>query len=146
MSLSVEAKAKIVSEFGRGENDSGSTEVQVALLTAQINHLQGHFAEHKKDHHSRRSEEGASRPLFSTGRQQFIKNSCIVAINDLHAEVRAANERLDSQGRVKVVISREDAEDRVIRCLIVDLTSSIDKRIEFCLIRSFVNSSTANIP
>ncbi len=37
MSLSVEAKAKIVSEFGRGENDSGSTEVQVALLTAQIN-------------------------------------------------------------------------------------------------------------
>ena len=59
MSLSVEAKAKIVSEFGRGSNDSGSndsgsTEVQVALLTAQINHLQGHFAEHKKDHHSRR--------------------------------------------------------------------------------------------
>jgi small subunit ribosomal protein S15 len=54
MSLSVEAKAKIVSEFGRGTNDSGSTEVQVALLTAQINHLQGHFAEHKKDHHSRR--------------------------------------------------------------------------------------------
>ena len=46
MSLSVEAKAKIVSEFGRGENDSGSTEVQVALLTAQINHLQGHFADH----------------------------------------------------------------------------------------------------
>ena len=41
MSLSVEAKAKIVSEFGRGENDSGSTEVQVALLTAQINHLPG---------------------------------------------------------------------------------------------------------
>ena len=38
MSLSVEAKAKIVSEFGRGTNDSGSTEVQVALLTAQINH------------------------------------------------------------------------------------------------------------
>ena len=40
MSLSVEAKAQIVSEFGRGANDSGSTEVQVALLTAQINHLQ----------------------------------------------------------------------------------------------------------
>ena len=43
-----------VSEFGRDANDTGSTEVQVALLTAQINHLQGHFAEHKKDHHSRR--------------------------------------------------------------------------------------------
>ena len=54
MSLSTEATAKIVSEFGRDANDTGSTEVQVALLTAQINHLQGHFAEHKKDRHSRR--------------------------------------------------------------------------------------------
>ncbi len=53
MSLSNEAKAKIVAEFGRGENDTGSSEVQIALLTAQINHLQSHFAEHK-DHHSRR--------------------------------------------------------------------------------------------
>ncbi|CDL80302.1 MULTISPECIES: 30S ribosomal protein S15 [Xenorhabdus] len=54
MSLSTEAKAQIIAEFGRGANDSGSSEVQIALLTAQINHLQGHFAEHKKDHHSRR--------------------------------------------------------------------------------------------
>ncbi|NJD00016.1 30S ribosomal protein S15 [Candidatus Erwinia dacicola] len=54
MSLSVESKTQIVADFGRGANDSGSTEVQVALLTAQINHLQGHFSEHKKDHHSRR--------------------------------------------------------------------------------------------
>ncbi|WP_133407863.1 30S ribosomal protein S15 [Parashewanella tropica] len=54
MSLSAEAKAKIVAEFGRGENDTGSTEVQVALLTAQINHLQGHFKQHIHDHHSRR--------------------------------------------------------------------------------------------
>ena len=61
------------------------------------------------------------RPLFSTGRQQFIQNSCIVASNDLHAEVRAANERLHPQGRVKVVISREDAEDRVNRRYIFDM-------------------------
>ncbi|PHM37332.1 30S ribosomal protein S15 [Xenorhabdus innexi] len=54
MSLSTEAKAQIIADFGRGANDSGSSEVQIALLTAQINHLQGHFAEHKKDHHSRR--------------------------------------------------------------------------------------------
>lgn len=54
MSLTVEAKAKIVAEYGRGTNDTGSTEVQVALLTARINDLQGHFSEHKKDHHSRR--------------------------------------------------------------------------------------------
>ncbi|GIU16818.1 MULTISPECIES: 30S ribosomal protein S15 [unclassified Shewanella] len=54
MSLSTEAKAQILAEFGRCENDTGSTEVQVALLTAQINHLQGHFKEHIHDHHSRR--------------------------------------------------------------------------------------------
>ncbi|ATM98675.1 MULTISPECIES: 30S ribosomal protein S15 [Proteus] len=54
MSLSTEAKAQIVAEFGRGANDTGSSEVQIALLTAEINHLQGHFSEHKKDHHSRR--------------------------------------------------------------------------------------------
>ena len=54
MSLSPEAKAKIVAEYGRGENDTGSVEVQVALLTAQINHLQSHFKEHIHDHHSRR--------------------------------------------------------------------------------------------
>lgn len=54
MSLSVETKAKIVSDFGHDAQDSGSTEVQIALLTAQISHLQSHFTEHKKDHHSRR--------------------------------------------------------------------------------------------
>lgn len=54
MSLNADAKAKIVTEFGSDAKDSGSTEVQVALLTAQIGHLQGHFAIHKKDHHSRR--------------------------------------------------------------------------------------------
>ncbi|RUO80439.1 30S ribosomal protein S15 [Idiomarina tyrosinivorans] len=54
MSLTVEQKAEIVEKFGRGENDTGSTEVQVALLTANINELQGHFKAHAKDHHSRR--------------------------------------------------------------------------------------------
>lgn len=54
MSLNAETKAAIVAEYAQGENDTGSPEVQVALLTAQINHLQGHFANHKQDHHSRR--------------------------------------------------------------------------------------------
>jgi len=54
MSLSVEKKAQIVKDFGRVEGDTGSPEVQVALLTAQITHLQSHFSEHKHDHHSRR--------------------------------------------------------------------------------------------
>ncbi len=48
MSLSTEKKAAIVAEFGRDAKDTGSSEVQIALLTAQINHLQAHFAEHKK--------------------------------------------------------------------------------------------------
>lgn len=54
MSLSLKAKAQLVADFGRSAKDSGSTEVQIAVLTAQINHLQGHFSKHKKDHHSRR--------------------------------------------------------------------------------------------
>ncbi|CUX96111.1 30S ribosomal protein S15 [Candidatus Gullanella endobia] len=54
MSLSVSEKMKIISDFRYNDKDSASAEVQVALLTAQISHLQGHFAEHKKDHHSRR--------------------------------------------------------------------------------------------
>ena len=44
----------IIKKYQLHENDRGSTKVQVALLTARINHLTGHFREHKKDHHSRR--------------------------------------------------------------------------------------------
>lgn len=54
MSLNAEIKASIVADNARAANDTGSPEVQVALLTAQINHLQGHFKEHSKDHHGRR--------------------------------------------------------------------------------------------
>ena len=54
MSLTVEAKREIVTKHGRGDADTGSTEVQVALLTARINHLTEHLREHKHDHHSRR--------------------------------------------------------------------------------------------
>jgi small subunit ribosomal protein S15 len=53
MSLSSENKSKIVAEYARGENDTGSPEVQVALLSARISELTEHFGEHKKDHHSR---------------------------------------------------------------------------------------------
>lgn len=54
MSLSADQKASIVSEYKRSEGDTGSPEVQVALLTARINQLQGHFKVNKQDHHSRR--------------------------------------------------------------------------------------------
>ena len=46
--------SKIIEEHKRGDNDTGSTEVQVALLSARIAHLTEHFKTHKKDHHSRR--------------------------------------------------------------------------------------------
>ena len=54
MALSVETKAKIVAEFARGERDTGSPEVQIAILTKRINDLTEHLKIHKKDHHSRR--------------------------------------------------------------------------------------------
>ena len=54
MSLNAETKQKIVSEYQRGPNDTGSPEVQVALLTSRIQHLTEHFKVHKGDHHSRR--------------------------------------------------------------------------------------------
>jgi len=54
MSLSTEQKGQIVKDYQRGESDTGSPEVQVALLSARIEHLTGHFATHKHDHHSRR--------------------------------------------------------------------------------------------
>ena len=54
MALTVQEKKQIVSDYGRSEGDTGSPEVQVALLSANINKLQGHFKGHGKDHHSRR--------------------------------------------------------------------------------------------
>ena len=47
-------KLEIIKKYGRSEGDTGSPEVQVALLTERINSLQEHFKVHKKDHHSRR--------------------------------------------------------------------------------------------
>ncbi|MEE3110027.1 MAG: 30S ribosomal protein S15, partial [Pseudomonadota bacterium] len=54
MALSAQTKAEILKEYQLAEGDTGSPEVQVALLTANINGLQSHFKTHAKDHHSRR--------------------------------------------------------------------------------------------
>ena len=54
MAVTTEQKQAIVEEYGKNAQDSGSTEVQVALLSARIDDLTHHFAEHKQDHHSRR--------------------------------------------------------------------------------------------
>lgn len=52
--LTVAERKEIVKKFGKNENDSGSPEVQVALITARIEHLTPHFAKHKHDHHGMR--------------------------------------------------------------------------------------------
>jgi small subunit ribosomal protein S15 len=53
MTVSVEQKKEIVEKYQRGASDTGSPEVQVALLTARITDLTEHFKQHKHDHHSR---------------------------------------------------------------------------------------------
>ena len=54
MAITKEKKQEIIGTFGRGEQDTGSPEVQIALLTARINDLTDHFKTHAKDHASRR--------------------------------------------------------------------------------------------
>lgn len=53
MALNSEQKSEVVKEYQRSEGDTGSPEVQVALLSARINQLSGHFKDHIHDHHSR---------------------------------------------------------------------------------------------
>lgn len=54
MSITAERKAALIKEYATSEGDTGSPEVQVAILTERINNLTGHFKDHKKDNHSRR--------------------------------------------------------------------------------------------
>lgn len=68
MTLTVERKREIVERFGKSGQDTGSTEVQVALLTERINGLTEHLREHRKDHHSRRGL------LMLVGRRRRLLN------------------------------------------------------------------------
>ncbi|WP_354669858.1 30S ribosomal protein S15 [Bartonella sp. TP] len=54
MSITLEKKQEIIKEFARGQNDTGSAEIQIAILSHRINNLTEHFKTHKKDNHSRR--------------------------------------------------------------------------------------------
>ena len=54
MTLTAEDKREVAERFGKDANDTGATEVQIALLTRRINHLTDHVRTHKHDHHSRR--------------------------------------------------------------------------------------------
>jgi small subunit ribosomal protein S15 len=68
VSLTVERKRELVERFGKTGEDTGSTEVQVALLTERINGLTEHLREHRKDHHSRRGL------LMLVGRRRRLLN------------------------------------------------------------------------
>ena len=82
--MNVNEKKEVVKDFGKNNTDTGSTEVQVALLTKKINELSEHFKTHKKDHHSRRGLLGMinnRRKLLKylkgkneEGYQELIKN------------------------------------------------------------------------
>ena len=83
--ITKERKEEIVKEFGTHEGDTGSPEVQIALLTARINDLHNHFAVHKKDHHSRRGllkMVGQRRNLLS-----YLKKKDITRYRELIARL-----------------------------------------------------------
>lgn len=81
MSFDAEVKSNIVSEFKRSESDTGSPEVQVALLTGRIQHLTDHFKAHKGDHHSRR---GLLRMVNQRRRLlDYLKNKDLQRYRDL---------------------------------------------------------------
>ena len=54
MAITQERKHELIAEYKVHENDTGSSDIQVAILTEEINNLNGHLSTHKKDHHSRR--------------------------------------------------------------------------------------------
>jgi len=68
MSVTAEHKQELVAKFGKAEGDTGSAEVQIALMTARINDLTEHLRTHSKDHHSRRGL------LMIVGRRRRLLN------------------------------------------------------------------------
>lgn len=83
--LTKERKEQIIKEYGVSENDTGSVEVQIALLTADINDLNEHFKVHSKDHHSRRGllkKIGKRRNLL-----RYLRNSDLEAYRALIAKL-----------------------------------------------------------
>jgi small subunit ribosomal protein S15 len=85
MSLTKERKQELIGKFGRSEGDTGSADVQVALLTERINELTQHLREHGKDHHSRRGL------LMMVGRRRrllrYLERSDVERYRQLVAEL-----------------------------------------------------------
>lgn len=85
MSISAEQKQEIISKFSRGEGDTGSAEVQIALLTARITNLSEHFKTNIHDHHSR---QGLLKMVSSRRKMlDYLKKSDITRYRDLIAEL-----------------------------------------------------------
>lgn len=81
MALSVEKKQEIIKNFARGEKDTGSAEVQIAILTEEINNLTEHLKEHKHDYHSRRGllkKVGQRRSLLN-----YLKNKDVTRYREV---------------------------------------------------------------
>ncbi len=77
MALTKDEKAKIIRQFAKSENDVGSAEVQIAILTHEINNLTEHLKEHKHDFHSKRGmlmKVGKRRKLL-----EYLKNNDVVS-------------------------------------------------------------------
>lgn len=81
MALSKDEKAKIIKEFAKNEKDCGSAEVQIAILTKEINDLTAHMKEHKHDYHSKRGL------LMKVGRRKkllnYLKENDIVSYREV---------------------------------------------------------------
>ena len=81
MAVSKETKAKLVKKFGKNEKDSGATEVQIAILTEEINNLTEHLKEHTHDYHSKRGLQmmvGKRRSLLD-----YLKSNDVEAYRSL---------------------------------------------------------------
>jgi len=81
MAISKERKAALVKEFGKNEQDSGKTEVQIAILTEEINELTEHLKEHKHDYHSKRGllmKVGKRRSLLD-----YLKDRDVVSYREV---------------------------------------------------------------
>ncbi|MCM0583499.1 30S ribosomal protein S15 [Weissella diestrammenae] len=85
MAISAQQKTEIMKEFARHEGDTGSVEVQVAVLTADINSLNGHMSEHKHDFHSQRGlmkKIGRRRNLL-----RYLRDNDVARYRDLIAKL-----------------------------------------------------------
>jgi small subunit ribosomal protein S15 len=85
MTISKERKAELIAEFGKNDKDSGSAEVQVAIMTERIRELTEHLKIHKKDHHTRRGLlmlVGSRRRLLT-----YIKRNDVVKYRELIARL-----------------------------------------------------------